>query len=475
MNRRIQLGLAAATLAAVPLVASPPAAAPAEALLLFHDGAVPAPAQLAAIEQEASELGVPLSLVDVRESGAPPEVQLVPLLLYQNHRGRSIFQGRHADAGKVSHFVRTARFVPQGNGAIERADVATRQLGRMTLALSVKVTGLGGTLPDGHDAAAFEASAREAVFARLGELGFQHQASALLDRSDRTFYLDFYPWRGEDGTWWVTPALYSQFHCHEPVFMGLDEAPSAPTLEGAFAAAAQMLADRVEVVRTTSTIGDDFNPVGTEVASTTLEALGFPLPPPPAAGAVAAADVSLDAREWVVDLAASGGAPIQFQFPAPLDNYTGVARDVEGLLVLAGDGGLAGASASVQVATPSVTMGETGLDDWIHGANVLAIDDFPAARFVLREFSGDLAPLAFGEPRQLVATGDFSMVGLTTPLSATVELLPVVNEAGEARLETTAQFRVNIRDPFGIDGPDGPEPASSTLEFFVRGALMPRE
>ena len=44
------------------------------------------------------------------------------------------------------------------------------------------------------------------------------QQAVDLDRADRGFYMDFYPWLSKDGTLFLTVAVFSQFYCHAPVF-----------------------------------------------------------------------------------------------------------------------------------------------------------------------------------------------------------------------------------------------------------------
>ena len=47
-----------------------------------------------ALAELAASMDIELQIVDVAQAGAPAEVGLTPLLVFQNHRGRSIYQGR---------------------------------------------------------------------------------------------------------------------------------------------------------------------------------------------------------------------------------------------------------------------------------------------------------------------------------------------------------------------------------------------
>jgi polyisoprenoid-binding protein YceI len=427
---------------------------------------------LTSITLAAEKLGIRAVTLDASK-GAPAEVTVTPLLVFQNHRGRSIFQGRYADMGKVRHFLRTSRSVPQGEAPIVHDDVAMVTDGRARIVVKLKITGLEGDKPAGFDQSDFEKRARAAAMAALA--GFKPEARVDLGRADRTFYLDLYPYRSADGKLFVTPAVYSQFNCHEPVYSG-----SGKAIEGkwsdygaAFTAAARAMAEEVHRQIRESKLGDGFDPVPASAPAVTWESLGLALPPAAPASSRESVTTATLANRWVVEQPADpDAAPIlQFKFPAPLDNYTGTARDVSGELVL-GDGfALQGAKGSVRVAVASVTMGEPGLDDTVRKA--VSLNAFPDARFELGNAVGDTAPLVFGKMGQILAIGTFTMKGIQIPLEVRAEIEPVVADDGGARLAVTASFNIRLKKPFGIDGPDGPAPANDTLEFFLSFIMAP--
>ncbi|MHC4909864.1 MAG: hypothetical protein ACYTF9_09120, partial [Planctomycetota bacterium] len=167
---------------------------------------------LPALRASLGALGLTPATIDV-SAGAPPEVHITPLIVYQNHRGRAIYQGRFNTPGRLEGFVRTARSIPQAPRPRTVAGAPFARRGRAVIAAPIKVTGLGGTIDGDHDAAAFEADARTAIRA-----GFEHLGGtdAVLTRSDRAFYLDFYPYRSGDMLH-VSTAIFSQFNCHDPV------------------------------------------------------------------------------------------------------------------------------------------------------------------------------------------------------------------------------------------------------------------
>ena len=110
---------------------------------------------LTSITLAAEKLGIRAVTLDASK-GAPAEVTVTPLLVFQNHRGRSIFQGRYADIGKVRHFLRTSRSVPQGEAPIVHDDVAIVTDGRARIVVKLKITGLEGDKPSGFDQSDFE-------------------------------------------------------------------------------------------------------------------------------------------------------------------------------------------------------------------------------------------------------------------------------------------------------------------------------
>jgi hypothetical protein len=57
------------------------------------------------IRKIAQEMGVSVYEVDARK-GSPAEVAITPLIVYQNHRGRSIYQGRTTTPTRIRNFIR---------------------------------------------------------------------------------------------------------------------------------------------------------------------------------------------------------------------------------------------------------------------------------------------------------------------------------------------------------------------------------
>ncbi|MEO1365825.1 MAG: YceI family protein [Acidobacteriota bacterium] len=420
--------------------------------------------------KQAFELDLVAKVIDISERGAPDDIHLTPLVLYQSHRGRAIFQGRYVDTGKVLHFIRTQRAIPPTAGDLEVSDGAVADLGRARILAPLKITPLGGQVPEGYDAEAFQEKARDAIME--GFERFSRRARATLGASDRSFYMDFHPYRSEDGGFFVSTALFSQFNCIEPVFIRF-EAPTGGAwadFPDVFARAARELEEQVFATLTDPKLGDGFDAVPDSTPATSWADLGLPLPERVAGAAAADVHVELPTR-WRLAPGDNLGPRLLFRFPPPLERYSGEVGDISGQLLLRTKDDLNGASGFIVARTGSVTMGEDALDEAILTKMIFA-SRFPEARFDLESASTEEA-LAFGRISRLVAQGTFTMMGIDIPLEVRAQLEPVIGEDGDPRLQVQAGFEMRLKSPFGIEGPHGPAPANDTLDFHLNVLLEP--
>ncbi len=465
---------------------APPAVAetnepPSEQLIVFIDSSGTALQErfradtLPKLEALSQELGVRLEVFDVTKHGAaPPEVGITPLIAFQNWRGRSIYQGRYETLDRVRNFVRTARFMPQDDAPLVREDVPVWDRGRMKVVTPIKVTDFQGPGLPGVGGQDPVQRARKAIDA--GMTRFETADRVELGRSDRQWYVDFHPYVAQDKTLYVSTELYSQFHCHEPVFSTLGDPVSGKwsDFEDVFAEAAAKLEEEIVRQLRESELGDGFDVVKMEASS--WDDLGLALPEKPETSNADAGDVELSA-DWQVDVAAQDAQPaVQFAFPAPLDGYSGEATKVRGTLKL-GDGlKLAGASGRFDADPASVTMGEDDLDAHIHNG-ILDVEKHPASYFVFDRVEVESAqadrPLTFGQIVPAALVGDFTMKGITIPLTVPASVEAFVGEDGRPRLSITGQWTLALNDPFAIEGPPGPAEASNRLRFACRIVLEP--
>ena len=429
--------------------------------------------QLPGIRAIAETMGVSFHLIDGRR-GAPEAVALTPLIVYQNHRGRSIYQGRTTTPGRIRNFIRTSRFVPQGEAPNRRKDIPVWQLGRERVWAPLKVSSLTGSRPDDYDDADFRAEALAGI--ARGFRHFRMQPEAALGRADRGFYMDFYPWRGDDGTLFLSIAVYSQFHCKAPIYEKKQEPLTGPwkNRQAMFAKAAALAEAAVVTQIGRPQSGDAFDPLADTVPLKTWNELGYVLPPAPPKAALTDASVALT-PEWVLAASGPDDPPmIQFRFPAPLDNYAGEVKAAAGALTLPTSLALDGAQGAITVDTrTAITMGEPVLDEAILGSALLSARKFPTAAFRVDTIQSDQRPIAYGRLAPAVIKGHFDLKGTRRPLEAVAEVEPVIDADGQPRLLMRASFRIDLRN-FDVEGADGPEPARYIVIFDTHFKLKPK-
>jgi polyisoprenoid-binding protein YceI len=425
------------------------------------------------IKKLASSVGVAVHVLDARK-GAPPEVTITPLMVYQNYRGRSVYQGRTNTLGRLRNFIRTSRFVPQGNKALQRNDIPIWRLGRTRIWSPLKVSGVTGAPPSDYDQAEFVSEAIRSI--TRGFSKYRMDATAELGRSDRGFYMDFYPWRSQDGSIYLSLALFSQFHCKEPVYHTGKQPLVGPweQRDRLFREAAAVLEAAVSRCIQDPQGGDGFDPIPSDAPEIDWNALGFPLPAKLSEKTEQAApDVALTSL-WFLEKPGLGDPPmIQFHFPAPLDNYAGEVKDGTGELQLPEDLQLAGSQGFIEIDTRSaVTMGDPALDEAIRGSMILYVKKYPTARFEIESISSDGQPIDYGRLTPAQVRGILTLKGKSMPLAAIMEAEPVIADDGLPRLLLRGAFTINLMD-FDIEGADGPAPARHTLMFDVNFKLKP--
>ena len=422
----------------------------------------------------ASKLGLTPSVVDV-SAGAPLEVGFTPLIMYQNDRGRSFYYGRLTTLDRVVNFVRTSRAVPQGEASLVREDIPALQRGRVRVGAPIKISSVTGTPPTGYDDNAMRLEATKAIAKGLDQ--FKLHPSAAFGRSDRLFYMDFYPWVSDDGTLFLATALYSQFHCKEPIFRSPGEAVSGPWRDRSklFQRAAELLEAAALRAMGDPTNGDGFDAIPSDLPVVSWESLGLGLT---TRGAEPGADAATAGPPLPVSWTVAPPQPVDpplitFRFPAPLDGYSGEVKKAGGFIDFASPGSLRSASARFSADPTSVTMGERDLDHALQGATYLDSASFTSSHFTLESVSGDSLDLTYGQQSHVLMTGVFEMKGVRVPLTARGTFEPIVGDDGAPRLTLLAGFSLDLK-PFKIPGPDGPEPANHTLQFDVAFTFQPK-
>ena len=416
------------------------------------------------IQRLAEAMSVRVSVVDA-DRGVPQEIGITPLIVFQNYRGRSIYQGRYTTLERIRNFIRTSRFVPQMEAELVRTDIPVWHDGRAKIWAPVKIARIVGTPPAGYDHEAFVREARGAM--EDGFSRFKTEGEISLGRTDRGFYMDLYPWRADDGTIFLSLAVYSQFHCKEPVFENKKDPLTGPWKDRKrlFREAARILENAVadQIIDTQS--GDGFDPVKSSVAAVSWEAVGLPLPEAPKKPMESPAAAGRIPREWrLVQPAPEDPPVIQFHFKAPLDHYRGEVTQYQGRFDLVEDRKLDGATGRITVDPRSVTMGDGSLNSVLKGTIFLDVQRYPEAGFTITGVRSDGKPLAYGRMSLAAVEGTFSLKGKEIPLNVTMEIEPVLGEDNQPQLLARGMFQIDL-GMFGIEGADGPAPANRTLVF----------
>lgn len=428
--------------------------------------------ELAAVEQLCMELGLHLRVMDASRA-APREVALTPLFVFQNWRGRSIYQGRSTGLDRLHNFLRTSRVVPQREALLSRENLPVLHAGRAKVAAPIKITPLAGALPEGFDNKAFEADMRTSMAFAFERFEWTDQIQ--LGRSDRSFYFDIYPHLSDEGTLSLALAIFSQFHCKQPVFVTGESPITGPWEARAslFARAAQELERAAIEQMGSSDHGDGFDSLSADVAAVTWEELGLGLPQKPATRASDFEVSEPAAGLWSFEAEANAAVPaLQFRFPAPLEAYTGEVLGVQAELAL-DPKQLGSATGWVEINPASVTMGDGDLDMTLQSSLFLHTSRYPSARFEMESFQSESSSLQWGELVLGEGLGSFEFKGARVPLKVRTQLELTLNEAGETELLASGAFEIRLAEDFRISGPDGPMPQRDTLEFDFRFPLAP--
>ena len=428
--------------------------------------------RLPLIEKLAQTLGLDLRVVDAGK-GSPSAVGVTPLIVYQNHRGRSIYQGRTTTPERIRNFIRTSRLVPQGKEPNQRDNIPIWQEGRSRIWAPLKVAAVTGTPPKDYNHDIFVAQALENI--KKGFKKFRIQKRVDLGRADRGFYMDINPWMSKDGTLYLSLVLFSQFDCKTPVFQK-KLTGSWQDYRKLFQESAAVMENTVARIIKDPESGDSFDPVMENIPQKSWKSIGFPLPTAPK-GKTAASNVSAEIpQHWILATSGPDDLPmIQFRFPAPLDNYAGEVKSAKGEFSLSEDLKLDSADGLIEIDTrTAITMGDPLLDEAIQGSMLLYTKNFPTARFVVEKITGDGLPLVYGRLSPAAVNGTFTLKGKKVPLNAKMEFEPVIGDDGKPRLLIRGAFKIDLR-VFNIEGADGPAPARHMLLLDLNFILKERQ
>ncbi|MGK0363242.1 MAG: polyisoprenoid-binding protein YceI [Saprospiraceae bacterium] len=401
--------------------------------------------------------------------GVPGGITTTPAIVHQNHLGRSLYAARYAELNTIKNFIRTARSIPQKKGLLPKENTLVYKEGRASIAAPIKITELGGAIPKGFDQKAFKSKAVEAISESMTE--FRTAKKMDLMRSDRQFYMDFYPHVEQDGNLYLSLALFSQFNCIVPIFKQFDT-PLIGKIEDYFCLfekGAKILQEKILEQLRSSKIGDAYSPVPVNITMPTWENLKLALPQNLENEAVNNTDLTLRTGDWTVEGVIDNQTPlIQFRFAEPLERYAGEVQKMSGKMTIDENGKITAGDFVVPV--KSLTMGIESFDAKIF-KSYLKASRFPNANFTFQDI-GVHESLSFGQTTQVTINGLFKLKNKKKIIPARAQITPIADADGNARLSVNASFQLNITDDFGIEGPDGPAPNRKLMEFNMNFLLQ---
>ena len=240
------------------------------------------------IREACKAMDVPVKLVDARMA-TPPEITITPCLVYQNYKGRSIYEGRYKDIERITDFVKTARAnpYPKTKRLWKNTLIWNHERTRVIMPLSMEY--LGGIPPEGFDQDKFLKLSKAHMahgFARL-----YYRAELLTHACDRIFPVHVTPTRDITGNLIVTAELYSQYDLQTPLFR-TSEPYEGPwwNRKCVLARLAQKLESQLIIALRTRRTGDGFDVMRKYTRVCSWHQMKLDLPAPPGTAGLAALD-----------------------------------------------------------------------------------------------------------------------------------------------------------------------------------------
>lgn len=417
----------------------------------------------------AKEAGLQLDLLDV-QAGVPADITATPAIVFQSANGRSVYASRYAEFSTIQNFIRSSRIQAQGKADFCQDNTLQLQSDRARLNVPVKLTTLTGAQPANWNASTFDELAIQAFAS--GMKGYEIQSNACIARTDRIYYADLHPYLSKEGQLYISIELYSMFNCIRAVWSTGDQPLQGEysAISTLFTRAGQLVSEQIVKQITEATNGDAWSPLPNEVQDISWEQLGYELPMTTAAFFPTPNDLQL-ATKWQVSSSAFPGVPaLFFRFMEPLERYAGEVPEFSGQLLLGEQGELQGGEFTAGLR--SLTMGMQELDDKVK-RKYLYTKRFPDAafHFSLPEDSPALLP---GQTNRLPVLGTFKLMKQTQQKLVQAEITPRALADGGQELLVHVHFDLNITDDYGIQGPDGPDPANKTVVFDLNFIMQPQ-
>ncbi len=166
------------------------------------------------IERYAQKENLSLEIRDARE-GVPEEVKFTPAIVYQNANNRSVFRGRYRSVNQITDFIGKSKSASLTEVTDFKNGMLSWNIGRVALATSIHIAPIAGK-PGNMNMEKFNQQAYQSIVAGMGY--FKLNSKPEISRQSKSFKMEFYPERTDDGLLLVSMKLYSEFDLAHPVF-----------------------------------------------------------------------------------------------------------------------------------------------------------------------------------------------------------------------------------------------------------------
>ncbi len=438
-------------------------------------GSIDLKSKLKDIKKIAKQKKITVKIIKSSNS-LPKKIKFLPSLYFQNYKGRSLYLGRYNNFEKIKKFLQAAKYVLAPDDKIQIKDALLIEKENFNVFVRLKITELSGTIPSDFDSKAFQKKLSSQLIPLFNEIVSKNKA--IQETGDRTFYFDIYPWRGKDNKLVLNLAIFSQFDCHNPVYK-----TSSP-LSGNFDNPEKLLFDVAKTfeselnnVLKNSTDGDAINFDLKGINRVSWEELGLHLPKKNLNNTeVDLSQIKLT-RKWVYIKKKSDKnkpAAVFFNFPAPLEHYSGEVRESAAYIVLSEDLKFENVSGKGKVKTRSLAMGSSLLNSSARGE--IDARDFPDSKLEIKKLNfidPETGNLKLGNISTIQGEGIFYLKDKSVPVKLLGEVGFILGNNLEGRLFLNFKYRVNTKKAFGISGPDDSTRANDFMDFNILMEMEP--
>lgn len=413
-------------------------------------------------QQLAEGADLDFRLVSVPTEGTPSEIKQLPTLVFQHETGRNFYYGRYLDKGRIATWLRTGKRRVSDLRTDTKKDLFTVTSGKLIEAVIIKITELEGTQPQEYRQEEFREEVMNRMATSMNSLSRADSVSLL--QTDRKVFFDMYPYRSDQGDWYISLAIFSPFDCIDPVYT-TGASPITGTFEEAIAKAGQTLEQAWLTWKTTDLAGDAYRPVNESATVQTWEELGLGINDSigTQAGSMPANPEGWEAGRYQLSHEPGEQPEMVFQFMSPLDGYAGALDSMSGYIEWPSPPQLQGLSGSFEVPVRAVNMGNTGLNIKVWD-KYLKEKRHPQLTLTLPPCI-ESREVADTEPLLVSIPGIMNILGKERPVSVRAEFSPVIGPSQREALQVELQFGLDISD-WNINGPDGPDPANHTMQFY---------